>query len=192
MNNFDTNLFLALNGDGGNLLDWLMQLISGRATWIPLYLLIVWLVLRRNGWKYALWMVAFVALGIVLCDQTCNLLKDGVRFLRPTHTAALEGLVHTVDGYRGGLYGTASAHAGNSLVVLLISTAALKKRTYIICMVVWLAAVSYSRIYLGVHFPSQILLGLILGTIYGLSLKAIFKHLATRKGWSETSSSKIS
>ena len=186
MNNFDTKLFLTLNGDGGNLLDWLMQLISGRATWIPLYLLIVWLVLRRHGWKYTLWMVVFIGVGITLCDQTCNLLKDGLRFLRPTHTAALEGLVHTVDGYRGGLYGTASAHAGNSLVVLLISLAALRNHTYIICMLIWLLAVSYSRIYLGVHFPSQILFGLILGAIYGLGLKAIFTRLATRIGWSES------
>ncbi len=182
MNDFDINLFLALNGNGGNFADSLMHLASGRATWIPLYVLIIWLVMRRHGVRYGLWMLLFVAAGILLCDQTCNLLKDGVRFLRPTHTAALDGLVHTVNGYRGGMYGTASAHAGNSLVVLLISTAALHNRTYIILMSLWLILVSYSRIYLGVHFPSQILFGLLLGTIYGFALRRLFLKAVSARG----------
>ncbi len=180
METFDTNLFLLLNGNGGPVMDSVMHILSGRATWIPLYLLILWMAMRRYGWRYSLALLAVAAIGVAACDQTCNLLKEGLKFLRPTHTPAIADLVHTVNGYHGGLYGTASSHAANSLVLIIISSAALKDRRYIATMSLWLLAVCYSRIYLGVHFPSQILFGLLVGTLFGTVLRHLFAKYAGR------------
>lgn len=168
MNNFDQQLLLWLNGDAGATADALWHIVSDRLTWVPLYVLLFALVWWRRGWRYALLFVGFCGVGVALTDQLCNLFKNSLQFLRPTHTLAIADSVHTVGGYVGGLYGTVSAHAANSTVVFITAGRALHSRHYWAPMSVWLVAVCYSRIYLGVHFPSQILFGLVLGTLAGL------------------------
>ncbi len=173
MNNWDSSLFLWLNFDGGALLDSVMTLVSGKVTWAPLYLLMLYLVWRKSGWRgvgiFALCVIAAVGLS----DMVAGIFKHSgplkhlwesfpVR-LRPMHTPELEGLIHKISG--GGKYGTVSAHAATTLSIAIISATVLRKRWLTIVLAVWVVAVSYSRIYLAYHFPQDILLGWFTGAI---------------------------
>ena len=161
----DQELFLALNFDGGAFADRLFWLASGKLTWVPLYLLIVWLLWRRYGWKQTLVAVAFMALCVVCVDQIANFFKTFTPKFRPTHTEAIADLVHTVNGYRGGLYGTVSAHAATLFSIAVFSLALVRSRDYTVCILLWALFAPYSRTYLGVHFPMDILLGMTAGIV---------------------------
>lgn len=184
----DYNLFLALNFDGGPFMDRLMLLSSGKLTWLPLYLLILWLVYRRFGWRNLLLFIALAVLGVVLTDLVAgifkhsgplkNLLSELAPRLRPMHTPELEGQLHVLK--IGGLYGTISAHAATTCSVALFSALTLKKQWFSALAVVWVALVCYSRIYLAYHFPLDILYGLLLGTAAGFISYLLFKKWALK------------
>lgn len=164
----DTNIFLALNGDGGTAMDAVMYVVSNKYIWVPLYAAVLGWIWREKGWKMAL-LTLVVAAGMVACaDMTATFCKNTFPRLRPSHEPALEGLVHTVYGYKGGSYGTVSSHAANSMVFGLISAAILRRRWYTVAIMVWVIVVSYSRIYLGVHYPKDLLFGLVDGTLWFL------------------------
>lgn len=172
MGTLDQTIFLALNFDGGLTIDRLMFIISGRITWLPLYLLIIWLIWRQYGWKTTLIAVAMIAIAVGLADQICNLFKDGFRMLRPNHTEALAPLMHFplrdgVPYVNSGLYGTVSAHAATVTSIAVLACSFVRRRWFAVVAAVWVALVCYSRIYIGAHFPSQILFGIILGLLIG-------------------------
>ena len=185
----DHNLFLALNFDGGAFLDGLMLAVSGKLTWVPLYLMILWLVWRRFGWRNLLLFIGLAVLGVVLTDWVAgifkhsgplkNLLPDLAPRLRPMYTPELEGLVHVIK--QGGQYGTISAHAATTCSVALLSACLLRRWWFTIVAVVWVLLVCYSRIYLAYHFPLDILYGLLLGAIIGLLSVLTFNRLAKSK-----------
>lgn len=172
MQALDQSIFLALNFDGGPVVDRLMFIISGRITWLPLYLLIIWLIWRQYGWKTTLIAVAMIGVAVGLADQICNLFKDGFQMLRPNHTEALAPLMHFPlrDGQpyvNSGLYGTVSAHAATVTAIAMLACSFVRRRWFSAVATVWVALVCYSRIYLGSHFPSQILFGIVLGLLIG-------------------------
>ncbi len=165
----DTQLLLSLNGDGGSVADFIMYWVSDRFVWIPLYLWLLYKVWRRVGLVPMLIFLAALAVAVALSDQTANLAKNYLSKLRPSHYEPLEGLIHTgVNGYYGGLYGTISAHAACSMAVAVMCASMLRKRWLWTGLMVWVAVVSYSRIYLGVHYPFDIFFGLAVGLFYGL------------------------
>ncbi len=170
---------LSLNFDGGAVLDAIMWFASGIPNWIPLYLLVLFIIYRRFGWKQMLLAFLFIAAGVGICDQICNLFKHNIDYLRPTHTSLLEQL-HTVNGYRGGLMGTVSGHASTSFCIFLLSSLIVRRRWFTIMMLAYTLLTSYSRIYLGVHFPMQILFGIILGALVGTGLWYLFSWLTAR------------
>lgn len=182
MNKFDTDLMLALNFDGGPVLDAIMWFASGIPNWIPLYLLVMALIWRRFGWKYMLFALLFIAAGVGICDQVCNLFKNNIAYLRPTHTPLLEQL-HTVNGYLGGLRGTVSGHASTSFCVFLLSSLMIRRWWFTLPMLAYALLTAYSRIYLGVHFPMQIVFGWILGALVGTGLWYLFAWLDRKYGW---------
>ena len=190
MNQFDIDLMLALNFDGWRFLDAIMWFASGIPNWIPLYLFVLYIVYRKHGWKYALFAFLFIAAGVGICDQVCNFFKsDMTPYLRPTRTEILPQL-HTINGYIGGKYGTVSGHASTSFCVFLLSSLMVRRGWFTGIMLTYTLLTSYSRIYLGVHFPFQILFGIILGTIVALSLWQLFKYLCRRFGWHNPPSKK--
>ncbi len=176
----DHNLMLALNFDGGAWCDSLFRAASGKLTWVPLYVLVIWLLWRRFGWRETLAAVVAMALTVVLADQACNFFKDNFSRLRPSHTPSLEGMLHYVGSYRGGLYGTVSAHAATCFSIAVFSACALRRRIYTILILLWALLVAYSRIYLGVHFPLDILYGAAMGSIFGWGAYAVWNRLKTR------------
>lgn len=176
----DRQALLALNFDGGTVMDTLMWWASDKLIWAPLYLLLIVLLWRRYGWRQTLAAVAMVVLAVVLADQICNLFKHNLPKFRPTHTPELEGLVHTVRGYRGGLYGTVSAHAATVTSVAVFGSVLLKRWWWTALSCVWVAVVCYSRIYLGAHFPMDILCGITLGALLGWCAVLTWRHIAKR------------
>lgn len=159
---WDTSLFLFLNGHNSPFWDSVMLLISGKLTWIPLYLLLIYFIIRRYRVQSIWWLLAIAILVLITDQASVKLFKNVFLRLRPCHTPDLSGLVHLV-GRCGGKYGFVSSHAANTFGVAVFLSFLFSKRWVSISILLWALVVSYSRIYLGVHFPGDIICGAILG-----------------------------
>lgn len=169
----DQQLFLFINSLNSPFFDQLMHAISGKLIWVPLYLAI----LVFLGIKYKrkiLIILIFLILAATLADQTSVLVKNLFLRLRPCHEPSLKGLVHLVNGECGGMYGFVSSHATNSFNVALISLLLIKKRWFSISIIAWALVVGYTRIYLGVHYPGDVLSGSLLGAFIGWSMFRLY------------------
>lgn len=170
----DQQLFLFLNSLNSPFWDQVMHAISGKVIWVPLYLAIL-IVLGIKYKRKFLVILLFIILAATLADQTSVLFKNLVQRLRPCHEPSLEGLIHLVNGECGGKFGFASSHAANSFNVALISLLFIKKRWYTISIILWALVVGYSRIYLGVHYPGDMICGLLLGALIGWSIYKLYE-----------------
>ena len=186
MYTFDHGLFLWLNFDGGAFMDWLMTTISGTAMWIPLYLLIFWLVWRKEGWTGVLAFLVCLALAMGLADMICGIFKHSgllkhvwesfpVRH-RPMFDAAVRDLAHVVS-YRHGAYGTVSAHAATTCALAVISSLVIRRKWFAWMISVAVLLICYSRIYLACHFPMDILLGLVVGAVTGVAMWLLWRKV---------------
>jgi undecaprenyl-diphosphatase len=171
----DRELFLFLNGLHASWLDPIMFFISNKFAWIPLYLFLTWLCIRNFGWRTLLLYFFFLLL-VTISDQTANLFKDFFQRWRPSRDESLEGLVHIVNEYRGGRYGFVSGHSANSfaIAVFIIRLMGKKHRFLIPLMLTFASLNAYSRVYLGVHYPGDILVGGLLGATIGYFLYEIW------------------
>lgn len=181
LKSLDTDLFLALNGWHNSFFDPIMYWLSDKLIWIPMYLFIIFLIFRKYKMQGVL-MLLFIAATIALCDQTASgLLKNTVQRLRPSHDPAIMNLVHLSKAGAGGLYGFASSHAANvfGLATFLWLVFDDKFKMLKCWMFIWAAMVAYSRIYNGVHYPGDVIAGIVIGMIWGYLLsKAYLKTLA--------------
>ncbi|MFW6224597.1 MAG: phosphatase PAP2 family protein [Bacteroidota bacterium] len=178
----DKKLFLALNSLNSPLFDHIMWWISDKYIWIPLYAFLLFLVFRFKK-KEGFILLFFIALVITLTDQTSvKLFKDVFERLRPCHAPDLAGLVHIVNNKCGGQYGFVSSHASNAFGLAIFMTMLLKQHIRWIGwpMILWAAIVSYSRVYLGVHYPLDILGGALLGIFWGLVIYYLYNFTKRR------------
>lgn len=160
----DKEFFLFLNGLHAQWLDPIMFWISGKKEWIPFYVLIIAFLIREYKWKTIL-ILAGIGLTITIADQiTSGFMKPFFARPRPSHESTLQGLVHVINNYRGGAHGFASSHAANTFGLAMFIWILLKdKFRWIVVIFLWAAVVSYSRIYLGVHYPGDIVVGGLIG-----------------------------
>ena len=173
----DKSLFLFLNSLHNDFFDKLMWQLSDKLIWIPLYLAILIIIIYRQK-NRALFIIPILLLAVVISDQvSVHLFKDVFQRLRPCHDPSMEGLVHIVNGKCGGKYGFVSSHAANSFGLAMLSSLILKRKWYTIMILAWATSVSYSRIYLGVHYPGDILGGALLGILTGYGLYYIYEVL---------------
>jgi undecaprenyl-diphosphatase len=166
----DTSLFLFLNGLNSPFWDPIMLAFSGNVVWIPLYLFLVYLMIKKHGLKGLLLLVG-VAVVVTMGDQlSVHLFKNVFERLRPCHNPEIQDLVHLVNGRCGGKFGFVSSHAANTFGVATFLVVWFKHKWLTISLLLWAAVVSYSRIYLGVHYPADILCGALLGAACGLTV----------------------
>ncbi len=182
LNSLDTQLFLFLNGMHNSFFDFIMYWLSDKDIWIPFYLFLVFLIIRRYKLK-GLFLVLFTILAVTLADQfASHLIKIFVQRLRPSHEPALVGLVHMSSAGAGGLYGFVSSHTANTfgLAFFLFYTldSSFKPLKYFLFF--WAFFVSYSRIYNGVHYPGDVLGGFVLGWFISWILAKSFINLGER------------
>ena len=164
---FDQQFFLLLNSAHNSLFDNVMVAMSNRFVWIPLYAYLLFVIIKRYKLN-SLYIVLMTVVLITLCDQaSVHLFKNVFLRLRPCHEPALDGLVHIVNNHCGGQYGFVSSHAANvfGLAVFLGKMLKPASRHWMTFLIIWAIVVSYSRIYLGVHYPFDILGGALLGIL---------------------------
>jgi undecaprenyl-diphosphatase len=172
----DAELLLWLNSHHSLFFDRIMYFVSGRWEWIPLYAVILGFIIYRFKWR-AIWILLAVALMITLSDQLANLLKSTIMRPRPCKDPEIGHLVHLVNDYCGGAYGFVSGHAANAFALATFLSLLYRRRWVIAGMMCWAALVSYSRIYLGVHYPGDVLCGALLGTFLAWSIYLILRRI---------------
>ena len=179
---FDRWLLLAVNGSESLFLDGLVHTLTTAATWIPLYLALFYMVMKNNS---SVQRIAFVLLCAGLCclfaggvDDT--IVKPLVARWRPTHDPVIGWRVDVVDGYRGGSYGFFSAHACNTFSIAVFFSLLVRSRLLTTALILWSLVNCWTRLYLGVHFPGDILVGLLWGTIVGTSVYLFYRRAMRR------------
>jgi undecaprenyl-diphosphatase len=174
----DRDVFLALNSFHAPWLDPIMLYISNKVVWIPFYIVLAYFIFKQEGKKGVLVLVC-IALTILLADQiTSSIMKPYFERFRPSHDPALEGMVHIVNGDRGGRFGFASSHAANTFGVALFIFLLFRIRTQKVAWIfLWAGIVSYSRIYLGLHYPGDIIVGGLVGLVCAWACYILYRKM---------------
>ena len=182
----DKEVFLYLNNLGSQPFDPFWELISERFIWIPLYVILCYL-LYKNFWLSAfVFILIFVAIGTTVSDQVAGIFKHGFLRLRPCKDPSLQKLMRIVVT-PGSDYGFYSAHASNTFFLATYLSILLKKNIKWIpyFLFFWAATVSYSRIYLGVHFPGDVLVGAFAGSLVGVIFALLAKKVINKQTQSQ-------
>ena len=166
----DIELLIYLNNLGTTQWDSFWLVITNKFSAIPLYVLLLYFTYKQFGVKKTILVILFIIILITVSDQTSNLFKYSFKRLRPCHNENIAHLVRVVKERCGGLYAFFSAHAANSMAIAIFFGLLLRnKLKYIFpLLIIWALLVSYSRIYIGVHFPLDVLTGMFFGAIYAL------------------------
>ena len=184
MQQLDQYVLFFLNGFHNQFFDVFFWYATDKIYYLPLYFIAVWLAYKQFGKK--IWiLLLFVILTVLLTDQICDFLKNTFFCrLRPTRNPDIASLIHTVNGYKGEIYGFPSAHACNTfgIAVFLYRIMRPKRWGFTLAVFVWAVIMSYSRIYLGVHYPFDILCGVALGSSIGFGVSLFFRKLVIKKG----------
>lgn len=191
----DTEILLVINGWHAPWADTLMWIISAKETWIPLYLLLIGLLVwryRQPATTRVKWMqkvpacvlmIIVIGLAVGAADFIASgILKDWVARPRPSRVPELEGVLHLVNGYKSGRYGFVSSHAANTMACGLLFSLIWRKKITTCGLMLWVAANCYSRMYLGVHYPLDILGGLIVGALVAWAAFVMLKSLGVVSG----------
>ncbi len=169
-------MLLFINGMNSSFFDEVMFFISKKTICIPLYLLFLFLIIRH--YKKKTWLIlVFIGLLIFFSDQVSSgVMKNTFQRLRPCHDPTLSGMLHLVHEHCGGQYGFVSSHAANSFAIaVFLGLLFRNKINYLrIPLLLWACIISYSRIYLGVHFPGDVIAGAILGAATGIMIYLFF------------------
>ena len=163
----DTRLLLYLNSFHNDFWDTIMLMVTVKDTWIPFLLIVVFFFIKNYRSK-SVSILIFMALTILLSDQISVLIKECVGRFRPVYNPEIEHIVHNVL-HKGGKYGFVSSHATNSFALSIFSSLIFKNRNYSLLLLFWAILFSYSRIYIGVHYPLDIVCGAGLGLLIGFT-----------------------
>ena len=183
----DTELLLFLNNLGNKSWDPLWVSITDKFTFLPLFILIIFFLFKKNGTKGLLVILLFISVLILFTDQFTNVVKDFTQRLRPCRLDELQGLLRDID-IRCGKYGFFSAHAANSISVTIFIINCVDesvKKFLKLVLILWVMIFSYSRIYLGVHYPLDTVFGLSFGIFSGFLFKYIYNYFISVKVFSD-------
>jgi len=182
---FDANIFTALNGMHSLYFDNFMPLVTVVLTWSPMILMLLYMVYVKKGWRKMIGLLLAVAVVILIADQvSASIIKPGVARLRPSRNPDLQDTIHLVNEYQGGKFGFVSSHAANCFGIALLLAFFFKNRAFTWIMIAWASLMCYSRIYLGVHYPGDIVCGALLGlAAASLVYFAVTKLKVKRPDW---------
>ena len=174
----DEKLFLFLNGLGTPQWDAFWMFMTDKWSSLPLYALLFFFSIKKLGWKPTLLVFVAVALMITTTDQLANAFKYGFERLRPCHDEDIFEKMRLVKPYCGGKFGYFSAHAANSFTVVTFFALLFKShiKWFPFLLVVWGLIVAYSRIYIGVHYPLDIITGISFGMLIGWLMYRLFMY----------------
>ena len=180
LNDIDTDALLAVNGWHDLFQDALWWMVSAKWSSVLFALALVWCLLHQNR-RHALLASAMLMLTFVFADQlSSGLIKHLVDRLRPTHEPALESMVRVLNGYRGGMYGFVSSHAANSVAAATLIALMMRHRAVTVSLFAWASMQCYSRVYLGVHYPGDILGGIVIGLLVGWLMWSLMRWIQRR------------
>lgn len=177
--NLDKQVFVFLNGLGSDNFDDLWLCITRQVCWTPLFLFIFYMLQKKIGWRNFGFYLIFTAVLILICDQTTNIFKDYFQRLRPCNDEEIKGIIRIVK--TSDTFSFFSGHAANSMACTVFTYLILKKYyRYIYLLFIFPLIFAYSRIYLGLHFPSDIIIGYLVGAIFGFVCCNFFLKCLTR------------
>lgn len=182
LSDIDARLLLIVNGAHSPFFDSVMWCISGRWIWVPFYAVLAYLLFRRMSWKRASLCLVTIGLIILAADQTCaTLIRPEIGRLRPANlNNPLSSFVHVVNGYRGGRCGFPSCHAANTFALAVFMSLVIRHKWFTVMMFSWAFVVSYSRMYLGVHYFGDLFCGATIGSLFAVLFYYLQNYLFKR------------
>jgi len=163
----DTAAFIAVNGLHHPFWDHFMMMFSDKWVWIPLYIVLAYVIFRNRGWRFlVVCLLSMVVVMLITDGFTSNILRPLVGRLRPSNLDnPVSAVTHVVEGYRGGAFGFPSSHSANSWGLAFFIALVLRHKWLTAFMTLWALVTCYSRLYLGVHYPGDLLVGMLIGAL---------------------------
>ena len=177
----DKEWFCRLQIAHNEFLDSFMMLFTSTEVWYPFFALIIY-VLIKNTKRDSIFIIAALLLVVLFADQIASgILKPLTERLRPSHNPAMEACVQIVNDYRGGRYGFVSSHAANTMGIALFTSLLFRYMPYTICVFAWALMNCYTRIYLGVHYPLDLIGGTMVGFLSAGIVYFVWKKFTETK-----------
>ena len=174
----DKELLLTLNGSSSLFWDGFMWTVSGTKIWIPVGAMLLYIIFKNTKFTQGLLILVMLVLTVTLADQfSSGLCKPLFMRFRPAQDPEIMYMVNVVNGYRGGAYGFISSHAANTFAVATFVALLIRNCWMTVIMYIWALIPSFSRIYLGVHYPGDILFGMLWGVLVGFSTYTVCAYI---------------
>lgn len=166
---WDRNLLVSINSHHSEFWDGFMWLATDEMSWLAFFAALLWLIYKQKG-KEIIFVIIAIALTVLICDQVSGFFKDWIARPRPSREVGLRDTLHIVNDYRGGRYGFFSSHAANTFGIAVLVAFLMRHWLITLILITWASIESYTRLYLGVHYPLDILTGIVFGSLSGYGI----------------------